>query len=94
MSTSLNNHRRTNLYDVTKSLVATALGREKVDLVIKNGNLVNVNSGELLEALGEVINYPCVLAGDNTMHGEIAAALRAKKVVGGHDASLLGTDQS
>ncbi|HKM77103.1 MAG TPA: adenine deaminase [Candidatus Bathyarchaeia archaeon] len=226
MSSLLNNHRRTNLYDVTKSLVATALGKEKADLVIKNGNLVNVNSGELLEgldvavkkdrvafvgkadhtvgpqtviydaggkylapgfvdghihvessmltvtqfanavlpfgtttcfidpheianvlglkgvrlmleegrglplkvfvsmpscipaargfenggavfgqaeveeamqwdgvaALGEVMNYPGVLAGDDTMHGEIAATLRAKKVVEGHDVGLLGTE--
>jgi adenine deaminase len=226
MTTLLTNHRRTNLYDVTKSLVATALGKEKADLVIKNGSLVNVNSGELLEgmdvavkkdriafvgkadhtigpqtvifdaagryiapgfvdghihvessmitvtqfanavlpfgtttcfidpheignvlglkgvrlmleegqglplkvfvsmpscipaaygfenggavfgpaeveeamqwdgvaALGEVMNYPGVIAGDEKMHGEIAATLRAKKVVEGHDTGLLGVE--
>lgn len=227
MSTLLSNHRRTNLYDITKSLVATALGKEKADLVIKNGNLVNVNSGELLEgidiavkkdrvafvgksadhtvgpqttifdahgkyiapgfvdghihvessmitvtqfanavlpfgtttcfidpheignvlglkgvrlmleegrglplkvfvsmpscipaahgfenggavfgpaeveeamqwdgvaALGEVMNYPGVIAGDDKMHGEIAATLKARKVVEGHDTGLLGTE--
>src|ERR1700730_1868362 len=49
-STWPSNHVRTNLYDVTKTLVDTALGRQKADLVIKNGNFVNVNSGEILEA--------------------------------------------
>lgn len=37
------------LWRVARSLVATALGKEKASLVIKNGLLVNVNSGELLE---------------------------------------------
>jgi adenine deaminase len=34
-----------------KELVRVALGREEASLVIKNGNLVNVYSGELLEGL-------------------------------------------
>lgn len=41
--------KRTRLEEVTKLLVSTALGREKADLVVRGGNLVNVNSGELLE---------------------------------------------
>lgn len=40
---------RAKLEDVTKLLVATAMGRKKADLVIKDGILVNVNSRELLE---------------------------------------------
>ncbi|MEM3506710.1 MAG: adenine deaminase [Candidatus Bathyarchaeia archaeon] len=43
------------LQDVTKLLVDTALGRIKADLVIKNGNLINVNSGEILEGFGIAI---------------------------------------
>ncbi len=35
-------------------------------------------------ALGEVMNYPGVLMGDDKMHGEIAATLKASKVVEGH----------
>ena len=35
-------------------------------------------------ALGEVMNYPGVIMGDDKMHGEIAATLRAGKVVEGH----------
>lgn len=41
--------KRTELEDVTKLLVSTALGRRKADTVIKDGNLANVHSRELLE---------------------------------------------
>lgn len=37
--------------------------------------------------LGEVMNYPGVAAGDENLHTEIAATLRAGKIVGGHYAS-------
>ncbi len=40
---------RSRLYEVSRDLVSTALGRLKADLVIQNGILVNVNSGEVLE---------------------------------------------
>ena len=46
---------RTKLEDVAKLLVDTAMGREKADLVIRGGNLVNVNSGELLENMDVAI---------------------------------------
>ncbi|MFQ6086797.1 MAG: adenine deaminase [Candidatus Bathyarchaeia archaeon] len=41
--------KRTKLENATKLLVSTALGRLKADMVIKDGNLVNVHSRELLE---------------------------------------------
>jgi adenine deaminase len=40
-------------------------------------------------ALGEMMNYPAVLAGDPNVHGEIAATLKTGKVVEGHAANLL-----
>ncbi len=43
-------------------------------------------------ALGEVMNYPGVLAGDERMHLEIRAALKAGKVVEGHSSGLLGKE--
>ncbi len=43
-------------------------------------------------ALGEMMNYPGVLAGDAEVHAKIAAALRAGKLVEGHDAGLLGRE--
>jgi len=44
--------RRTRLADVTRTLVDTAMGRVKADLVVQNASLVNVNSGEVLEKQG------------------------------------------
>lgn len=41
-----------------KRLIRVALGKEKADLVIKGGNLVNVYTGELLE------NYSIAVKGD------------------------------
>ncbi len=40
---------RTRLHEMTRTLVDTAMGREKADLVVHNASLVNVNSGETLE---------------------------------------------
>ena len=47
--------RRTRRVDVVKVLVDTAMGREKADLVIKGGFLVNVDSGEVLEGFDVAI---------------------------------------
>ena len=40
--------------------------------------------GEDVISLGEVMNFPGVVFGDEKMHGEISAALRAGKVAGQH----------
>lgn len=40
--------------------------------------------GEDVIALGEVMNFPGVVLGDEKMHAEIAAALRADKIADGH----------
>lgn len=53
---------RSKLWEVTKELVATALGRIKADLVIKNGTLVNVYTGELIE------NVNVAVKGDRIAH--------------------------
>ncbi len=46
---------RTHLHDVTRLLVNTAMGHSKADLVVRNGSLVNVNSGEIIENQGIAI---------------------------------------
>jgi adenine deaminase len=43
-------------------------------------------------ALGEMMNYPGVLASDPSVHGEIAATLQSGKVVEGHAVDLLDRD--
>jgi len=45
-------------------------------------------------ALGEVMNYPGVIYGDEKMHGEIQVSLRHGKVVEGHWAGPLGHELS
>ena len=40
--------------------------------------------GEDVISLGEVMNFPGVVFGDEKMHGEISAALRAGKIADGH----------
>ena len=40
---------RTRLENMTRTLVDTAMGREKADLVVRNASLVNVNSGEIIK---------------------------------------------
>ena len=44
-------HKRKMLYEVTLDVVATAMGREPADLIIKNGRLVNVNVGRIQDGM-------------------------------------------
>lgn len=44
-------HERPALHEVTQEVVATAMGREPADLIIRNGNLVNVNIGRIQEGV-------------------------------------------
>ena len=48
---------RTKLWEITKELAHTALGEIKADLVIKNGKLVNVYTGEILDNTNIAIKY-------------------------------------
>ncbi len=47
--------RRKELWEVTRSLVNTAMGREKADLIIRGGKLVNVHTAEIQEGLDVAI---------------------------------------
>ncbi|SKC41221.1 adenine deaminase [Maledivibacter halophilus] len=58
-------NRRYKLSEVTKELVMVAQGRNKAQLVIKNGNLINVNTGEILENIDVAITHGRIaLVGD------------------------------
>ena len=57
--------KRYRLSEVTKQLVLVASGKEKADLVIKNGTLINVNTGELLPHIDVAISHGRIaLVGD------------------------------
>lgn len=55
------------LAEMTEKLVAVAQGREKADVVIKNGRLINVNTGEIMDNMDISITHGRIaLVGDAT----------------------------
>ena len=50
-------HKREKLSDVTLDLAAVAMGRKAADLLIKNGNLVNVNVGYIQENIDVAVSH-------------------------------------
>ena len=47
--------RRYELYQVTRDLSNTAMGKTKADMVIKNVKLVNVNTAEIIENIDIIL---------------------------------------
>lgn len=60
--------KRYKLSEVTKNLVAVATGDKKADLVIKNGTLINVCTGELLPHIDVAISYGRIALVGNADH--------------------------
>ncbi|MFW6183868.1 MAG: adenine deaminase [Chloroflexota bacterium] len=50
-------HQRTALHEVTQHVVATAMGREPADLIIRNGRLVNVNIGKIQDGVDVAVRH-------------------------------------
>jgi adenine deaminase len=71
------------------SCVPAAPGLETNGATIGPKEVEEALGWEGVVALGEMMNYPGVLAGDAQVHGEIAATLRAGRVVEGHAVNLL-----
>jgi len=71
------------------SCVPAAPGFETNGATIGPKEVEEALGWEGVVALGEMMNYPGVLAGDAQVHGEIAATLRAGRVVEGHAVNLL-----
>jgi len=59
---------RTHLYEMTHSLVDTAMGRLKADLVVRNAALVNVNSAEIIEGQDVAIKKDRIALVGNAEH--------------------------
>jgi len=62
---------RSPLWEVTRTLVNTAMGREKADLVIRGGTLVNVHTAEILHGVDVAIKA-----------GRVAVVGRAEHTIG------------
>lgn len=74
------------------SCVPAAPGFETSGASIGPSEVAEAMSWKGIVALGEVMNYPGVLASDANVHGEIAATLRHGRVVEGHAVDLLDRD--
>lgn len=61
-------NKRYKLSEVTKELVMVAQGIDKAELVIKNGNLINVNTGEILENIDVAITHGRIALVGNADH--------------------------
>lgn len=59
---------RTHLHQFTRTLVDTAMGRQKADLVVSNASLVNVNSGEILEKQDVAVKKDRIALVGNAKH--------------------------
>ena len=66
-------HERKMLADVTLDVVATAMGREPADLIIKNGRLVNVNVGRIQDDITVAVRHGIIAyvgKGDHLVTGK------------------------
>lgn len=69
------------------SCVPSAPGLETPGAQITPEDVAEAMTWEGIIGLGEVMNFPGVYLGDETMHAEMAKARQAGKVIGGHYAS-------
>lgn len=69
------------------SCVPSAPGLENAGATLGVADVLEAMSWPNIIGLGEMMNFPAVIAGDPTMLGEIAATQKAGKTVGGHYAS-------
>ncbi len=81
-----------NVYVQMPSCAPSAPGLETTGAELGPAEVAEAMGWPNIIGLGEMMNYPGVIAGDPKMLGEIAATQRAGKVVGGHFASPDLTD--
>ena len=76
-----------NIYVEMPSCVPSAPGLETPGASIGPDEVAEAMSWPGIVGLGEMMNFPGVFGGDDRMHAEMAATIRAGKVIGGHYAS-------
>jgi adenine deaminase len=77
-----------NVYTQMPSCVPSAPGLETPGASIGPDDVAEAMAWPGIIGLGEMMNFPGVFSGDAKMHAEMAATMRADKVIGGHYASL------
>lgn len=76
-----------NVYVQMPSCVPSAPGLETPGASIGPEEVAEAMAWPGIIGLGEMMNFPGVFSGDDKMHAEMAATMRANKVIGGHYAS-------
>jgi len=76
-----------NIYVQMPSCVPSAPGLETPGASLGPDEVAEAMTWPGIIGLGEMMNFPGVYSGDDTMHAEMAATRRAGKVIGGHYAS-------
>ncbi len=76
-----------NIYVEMPSCVPSAPGLETPGASIGPDEVAEAMTWPGIVGLGEMMNFPGVYMGDAKMHAEMAATMRAGKVIGGHYAS-------
>lgn len=74
------------------SCVPAAPGFETAGAEVGPHDVAEAMKLEEVIALGEMMNFPGVLAADEAVHAEISETLKAGKLVEGHDSGLLGRE--
>ena len=77
-----------NVFIQMPSCVPSAPGLETAGAKIDSADVAEAMAWPGIIGLGEVMDFPGVIAGDNRMLDEIAATREANRTVGGHYASL------
>jgi len=77
-----------NVYVQVPSCVPSAPGLETPGATIEPKDVAKALTWPGIIGLGEMMNFPGVFNNDPKMHAEMAATMRAGKVVGGHYAAL------
>ncbi len=65
-------HERKQLHEVTQAMVATAMGREPADLIIRNARLVNVNVARIQEGVDIAVRHGFIALVGDTSHIPVA----------------------
>ena len=76
-----------NVYVQMPSCVPSAPGLETPGASIGPDEVAEAMTWPGIVGLGEMMNFPGVFGGDENLHAEMAATMRAGKVIGGHYAS-------
>ena len=75
-------HQRRPLHEVTLDMVATAMGRQPADMLIRNARLVNVNVGRIQEGIDVAVRHGLIAFVGNANHIPVGERTRVVEAEG------------